>query len=365
MTSSHLTILDYNDVIKNPSESHSLYIELEKSFGSDDSIGIIAIRNIPTFFELKYKLLSMIHSLVHLPSDYIESELEDPDSLYNAGYSFGKEKLGDNPDKCKASFYFNPITDYPGSENDRAKYPYSYPCNRWPTSKLPDLEPLAKKLGKLMKDVAVELAKHIDAFALNKVPTYKVGQLYTAMKNTQKAKGRLLYYFPLESASLANLDKEDSWIGWHNDSGFLTALAGDMYVDHTTGQCWGENPDPSAGLYVVTRNNSVQRVDIPPDCMAVQMGECVQILTAGAVTATPHCVRGTDLPNVARVSFPCFIDTPPQFPLHVPTGCSREEALITDCSKVPPLETRWIHDGMAFGDFLNKTFSQYYEWSST
>eukprot|EP00957_Ditylum_brightwellii_P065271 4950814-Ditylum_brightwellii.AAC.1 len=56
------------------------------------------------------------------------------------------------------------------------------------------------------------------------------------MKQTEKAKGRLLYYFPLDNGEVkddVNNAKDDadiaeySWIGWHNDSGFLTALAGD------------------------------------------------------------------------------------------------------------------------------------------
>ena len=158
--------------------------------------------------------------------------------------------------------------------------------------------------------------------------------------------------------------KEDSWIGWHNDSGFLTALAGDMYFHNETGKQWEECPDPQAGLYVVNRNNHVQHVHIPEDCMAVQLGECVQILTGGAVVATPHCVRGSSVPHAARVSFPCFIDTPPGFPLYVPKGCHREDALVVDCPKVPPLSMRWIEDGMLFGDFLTKTFSEYYKWSA-
>ena len=357
-----LVIIDYDEVVQDPSDKHSLHEKLEQAFGAVGSIGLLAIRNVPDFVATKQSLLPLAHALVNLPPSYIESELEDPTSLYNAGYSFGREKLGNQPDKSKASFYFNPLTDEPGSEEDRVQYPYSYPRNKWPTTKLPELEPAAKKLGSIMKDVVVELTKHIDAFAKTKVPSYQEGQLHRAMKSTEKAKGRLLYYFPLKSCPGNN--QEDSWIGWHNDSGFLTALAGDLYLHCDTGLPWDKHPDPNAGLYVIDRNNHVQQVHIPADCMAVQLGECVQIVTAGAVVATPHCVRGTTVPHAARISFPCFIDTPPEFRLCVPDGCHREQALVVDCPKVPPLSMRWTEDGMTFGDFLTKTFSMYYEWST-
>jgi len=77
-------------------------------------------------------------------------------------------------------------------------------------------------------------------------------------------------------------DAADSWIGWHNDSGFLTALAGDMYVNDVTGEAIA-NPDPNAGLYVVDREGESVRVEIPEDCMAVQLGECCQIVTGGVL----------------------------------------------------------------------------------
>lgn len=35
--------------------------------------------------------------------------------------------------------------------------------------------------------------------------------MYDLMNTTQKAKGRLLYYYPTEKG------EEDNWIGWHND----------------------------------------------------------------------------------------------------------------------------------------------------
>ena len=62
------------------------------------------------------------------------------------------------------------------------------------------------------------------------------------------------------------------------------------------------------------------RVKIPADCMAIQVGECTQVVTGGEFVATPHCVRGcrpqyTQGRKVARVACPCFVDTHPTFEL--------------------------------------------------
>ena len=362
---SEVVIVDYQDLVKDPSPEYSLSSQLEQAYGSSGSLGVLAIRNVPDFVPAKNAFLPMSHTLAHLPTEYLEEHLTDASTMYNAGWSHGKEKLGDEPDWAQGSFYFNPLTDQPGSEQDRAKYPVSYPCNLWP-DRIPGFKENAKKLGTLMKDVVVHLTKHLDAFALEKNPDYSAHTLFKAMTTTEKAKGRLLYYFPLPQDKRPS---EDSWIGWHNDSGFLTALAGDMYVNDETGEEILPPPDPEAGLYVVDRQDNVVHVSIPRDCMAVQMGECVQILTGGAVVATPHCVRGAKRSNVpvARISLPCFIDTPPNVPLCMPhRGCTREQVLLAGVgsSRVPPLSGRWTHDGMAFGDFLQKTFSLYYNWAS-
>lgn len=359
VVTSNIVVVDYQQITKEPSPSHSIADQLEQAYGGS-GCGILVIRNVPGFLQAKNTFLPMAHSLVHLPN--LEQDFTDAGSLYNAGWSYGKEKLGNKPDLAKGSFYFNPSTDTPGSEEDRRSYPASYPCNLWPAS-LPDFEPAAKHIGTIMKDVVVALTKHIDAFAAEKVIHYPPNVLYNAMKETEKGKGRLLYYFPLSDQ--ASTPSQDSWTGWHNDSGFLTALAGDIYVDATTGEPV-ECPDPHAGLSVVDRRNSIVQVIIPPDCMAVQIGECVQILTGGAVVATPHCVRGAKAPNVARISLPLFIDTPPSFALYVPKGSARLDVLQASVgtSRVPQLESRWTDDGITFGDFLQNTFAQYYKWST-
>jgi isopenicillin N synthase-like dioxygenase len=359
-----IVVIDYQDLIQPDGNSEPLLQTIERAYGMD-GIGILAIRNVPGFLQAKQELLPLAYKLQRLPKEELH-KLEDPDSLFNSGWSHGKEKLrADKPDWNKASFYFNPLTDLPGTEEDRRKFPISYPANKWPKRDLlPTFETAAKNIGSLMKDVAVLVARVIDEYAHQKNPCYQP-MLYDAMAQTEKAKGRLLYYYPLANTGDSKQDtSEDSWIGWHNDSGFLTTLAGDIYLTHD-GTLLANSPSPEMGLYAVDRKDRVVKVDLPPDCMAVQIGECTQIVTGGAVVATPHCVRGA-AGVVARTSLACFIDTPPTFKLSCPRSSTKDDendgkkqVAGKTSARVPALEKRW-KDGMTFGDFLQKTFEVYY-----
>jgi hypothetical protein len=108
-----------------------------------------------------------------------------------------------------------------------------------------------------MYDAVTLLAKQVDLFTSKRIPTYEKDYLYKNMKETKKIKGRLLYYYPTDKTQ-----SEDAWIGWHNDSGFLTALTCDMYFDDETGKII-ENPDPKGGLWIVDRAGGSVRVSIP------------------------------------------------------------------------------------------------------
>jgi isopenicillin N synthase-like dioxygenase len=205
-----------------------------------------------------------------------------------------------------------------------------------------------------MKDIAVLVSKHIDAYARSKNKEYVDQTIHNALADTEKIKGRLLYYFPLAESEAMS---EDSWIGWHNDSGFLTALAGDLYMT-SDGKLVVPPASSPAGLWVERRNGTAQKVVIPPDVMAIQLGECTQIMTGGAVVATPHCVRGA--PNLARASLACFIDVPPAVPLSLPPGSTEASILAQESTRVPTLAGRWSN-GITFGQFLQQTFEAYYK----
>jgi hypothetical protein len=114
---------------------------------------------------------------------------------------------------------------------------------------------------------------------------------------------------------------------------------------------------------VLCREGVEVKVSVPPDCLGIQIGECLQVISGGLLVATPHCVRGCSRsPGIARISLPCFVDTPPTFPLSAPVGVTRDDVLRNTVNrKVPPLAERWTSDGMLFADFLGVTFRSYYE----
>ncbi|EEQ99296.1 conserved hypothetical protein, partial [Perkinsus marinus ATCC 50983] len=352
--SADLVIVEYEDVTCPEADlSEAVY----KAFGPD-GIGAIGIRGVPHWEELWRSVLPLSHKLATLPPSKLQA-LEHEPSMYNVGWSHGKEKLGDKPDLAKGSFYFNPLTDDPLPEL-REAFPWAVPKNLWPAeTDIPDMRGRCRALGCTMYDMAKALSRHVDLLATSRVNGYAPNTLYKEMSKTQKAKGRLLYYFPTESQA------EDAWIGWHNDSGFLTCLTPDIYVKHDTGE---EVPNPdrlSAGLWVADRNSRTAKVTIPDDIMVIQCGECLQIITGGLLVATPHCVRGAAVPNIARISCPCFVDTSVDFKLSMPERCTRADVFRnTIAQRVPPLEKRWTKDGMSFADFLGDTFKSYYEWNT-
>ena len=89
---SRLVVVDYHDVA---SSTVDLSVQLERAFSGSQSrmstsssspLGIIAIRNVPDFVHARDKFLAMAHDLAHLDSEYLETRLSDPTSMYNAGW---------------------------------------------------------------------------------------------------------------------------------------------------------------------------------------------------------------------------------------------------------------------------------------
>ena len=342
-----LVIVSLEDLL-NP--SFNIEGALQAAFGPE-GLGIIAIRGIPEWESMVNSALPFAHKVQALPSETLSS-LEDPGSLYSAGWSFGKEKFGDKPDTKKASFYFNPLCDDPNPPT-REQYPHFMPANLWPRKELPQVEQHLKRLGSVMNEVTILLAKCIDALK------YGV-DIAGEMQSSRMAMARLLYYFPITEAEAVDCAaKADGWIGWHNDSGFLTALTPDMYFEHTTGRVV-PNPEPdTAGLWIAARNGTLHRISVPRDCLAIQCGESVQVVTGGKLVATPHCVRPpVKTPGISRCSMPVFVGVGALFAMTSPGP--REEVFHHSIKQwVPPLADRWT-GRQNYAEFLGDSFKAYY-----
>lgn len=66
------------------------------------------------------------------------------------------------------------------------------------------------------------------------------------------------------------------------------------------------SPSPTSGLYIRTRGGNLTKVLIPPDCLAFQTGEALELFTAGKLRATPHCVRVGQTQGGTKISRETF-----------------------------------------------------------
>jgi len=101
------------------------------------------------------------------------------------------------------------------------------------------------------------------------------------------------------------------------------------------------SPSSSSGLYIRTRGGDLTKVSIPLGSLAFQTGEALELVTAGKLQATPHCVRigaGEGAEKVSRETFALFMQPD------------------TD-QRIAPSET--------FGQFSKRIFADHYEDNRT
>jgi len=158
-------------------------------------------------------------------------------------------------------------------------------------------------------------------------------------------KARLLHYFPPSEENALPSDDEpvDSWCGFHLDHSLLTGLCSAMFLRNEGGSSPTivSSPSPASGLYIRTRGGDLTKICIPADCLAFQTGEALELVTAGKLQATPHCVRiggGEDAERISRETFALFMQ--PDID-----------------QSITPSET--------FGQFSKRIFADHYEDKST
>ena len=310
---------------------------LLEAFGPN-SLGILVVTDLPdTFAPLRSRVLSNSSRLAHLPPAQLQA-LTKPAAKYLVGWSHGVETLRPGVvDTAKGSYYINcPFYKDPalnGADGD--KFPgfeeYTAP-NVWPAetstqnhakeesetedTSIPDFKSDAEDLIKLIIDTAVLVARACDRFAESEVDGYETGYLERMVRESETTKARLLHYFPtaprkpvlangantngttngvhpndnIDGDANADTKVDDSWCTTHLDHGCLTGLTSAMLLDESASplslpsQPYTElptSPDPSSGLYILSRSSEIHKVSIPRSALAFQTGEALELITAG------------------------------------------------------------------------------------
>lgn len=207
--------------------------------------------------------------------------------------------------------------------------------NVWPTT-LPSFQQTFEELCTLIIDTAVLVARACDRYAAAHIEGYDPSYLEHMVKTSDITKARLLHYFPPEPPSAASgyngiqsptegppelgVSAHDTWCATHIDHGCLTGLTSALYIDeaahppeipkssHTMTFLprlppLSGPPSANTGLYIHARDSSIVKVSIPPDCLAFQTGEALEIITGGRFRAVPHFVRAQEFgPKATKIA---------------------------------------------------------------
>ncbi|KIM85437.1 hypothetical protein PILCRDRAFT_817457 [Piloderma croceum F 1598] len=329
----------------------SLQASIEQAFGSDPkSLGIIVVRDLPPAYAgYRERLLTLAYKFAALDENTRE-QYADPATKYSFGWSHGKEIMNGKPDTLKGSYYanINPVIDtFDVSSGQRNDYPEYYGKNIWPKKDekgVEGFEEAFKNLGSFVFKVGCELAAACQPFVSQHLTDSSIS-LPEIISTSQTTKARLLHYFPpSEENALPSADEPvDSWCGFHLDHSLLTGLCSAMYLrkEDSSAPTVVSSPSSATGLYIRTRGGGLTKVSIPSDALAFQTGEALELVTAGKLQATPHCVRvgaGKGTEKVSRETFALFMQPD------------------TD-QRIAPSET--------FGQFSKRIFANHYKDNAT
>ena len=283
---------------------------LTEAFGPS-SLGILLVKDLDSrFHTLRREVLSSASQLAALPAAELE-RLTLPEAKYLVGWSCGKETLRSGRfDTLKGSFYVN-CSFYRDAELQSARASVPLPAaepgllpsetfaeyttdNVWPEREMDGVafRTRMQDLCRGIIDTAALVARACDRFGRGNIHGYQDGYLERVVRSSLTTKARLLHYFPgaNDDDDDDHDDDDDDWCATHVDHGCLTGLTSAMFVDAAGREI--ANPDPQAGLYIRSRTGHVVQVNIPPDCLAFQTGEALQVLTQGQFRAVPHFVKG-------------------------------------------------------------------------
>ncbi|GAA5857294.1 hypothetical protein JCM8547_002204 [Rhodosporidiobolus lusitaniae] len=364
-------VISYNDLVAGSSSLPGL---IQEAFDSKPtSLGLLIVKDLPSEFqEMRKRLLLLANAFASLP-EAVREKYTHPMSSYSYGWSHGKEVMNGKPDTLKGSFYNNPTSDLtPGlHEGDEPT------ANIWPKEEsVEGYQEAFKALCKLMVEIGQLVAGAADSLVGKTASRKTVKEL---ISQSHSSKARLLHYFPrpgitfsLPPSSSITSDEvevpDDNLCGTHIDHSLLTVLCPSLYLFHPSSPADKPlepfvipAPSPSTGLFIKTRSGEVIQAKIPEDCVALQTGETIQLLTSERLAATPHFVSATanSLGRKALEAIEAKKREEPAVYGEVESGVVSRETLAVFLQ--PNHDEVVAENGETFGQFSQRVFKRHYE----
>ncbi|KAJ8607978.1 hypothetical protein CTAYLR_008240 [Chrysophaeum taylorii] len=357
--------IEYDDVVGGA----DVTAQVAEAFGPG-GYGILAVTGVPaSLTAARRELLGLARNLARLPEATL-AKYERPDLNYIVGWSRGREKFLGTLDDAKGSFYANAIFDSKSGRKLAAKYPASTATPAWPDADLnANFSGAFKHLSRALYDLSYHVLRRCDYVVDDQLNVKKrwwwwwrrrrIPLAAITHKRSRLHVSRLLHYYPSATGS---------WCGWHNDNSVVTALVPAMFYDDDDDgrELRGDEVPPDAGLEVFANGEPVKVKLERDDVVFFQIGEAAQVLSGGALVATPHrVVAGTASThrNISRESFAIFVEPNWDEKLKPPPGRSLPDvyAAAHADALIPPLPTRLPKVPVEFAQFLADSVREYYE----
>ena len=335
----NLEILSYNNLKENIDLSESI----EKAFG-DNGLGIILVKDIPNLELLRETLLKLSKKLASLPINIKEKYTYSNDNCLDEGY---RKNLAMNNQE---SFCANPLYDNIMVNDDlKIKYSKLLSSNIWPDKELPDLKTAFKNLGITMIQVSFWILMQCDKY-LHKITNgvHENNTFYHMISNSQVYRGNLLHYS-------TNEEKKD------NDE-YNMCINSESLICHVNPMYLSKNDNilhdsDNNFMYIKDKTGRKIKINIPNNCLALQIGETLQILSGGYLKANPYYVKLCQKPQISIEQFTVCVDCFPEQPLELPKYSKTYDEIVNtqyDIDSISNLKDR-LKGCTIYYDFVKNT----------
>lgn len=267
--------------------------------------GLVFVANHGVDLALRDRVFDRFVAFTDRPAEEKE-RVNRPDIWFQRGWTPPNTEravvAGGQPD-FKECYFAAPM---PVDPDCRIEYPEIFADNVWPDEDGGGFAEDYLALGQQIHEAGLSLLQGL-SLALGLPPRGFDARLEGAAHVF-----RMLRYLPL---SREQVGAGILWGEEHTDFNLLTLLPGGRFLDPGGAPC--ERPDDASGLFLRTRPTKEhpqgRKVEgrAPPGCIVAQVGQQLEILTGGAVLATPHVITAPKTPGYTRVSAAHFLHLHP------------------------------------------------------